>query len=295
MGHLCYKDLPFSKKIIGKLLKCIGFATDDGLKALLQIAEEITLVKDEFQVQRLEYLFGFGFLMHAKDSESNIIYGRRLQEVRSSQDEVYLVVSNLDARSSTDGLVHLLWNYHKRFENCALACLLHFLTLAAADEAVARYLSQLPAYDYTMARFTDFIRPYLLERHADNEKYPAASGYKEKQDQLIKVTSILDQYELFLQKLLKDEGIPEEQDYIRCPIQPYIVLQTGGQESEKVVQDRAINDALQMQVTQVGAFWISSKPRGCGLGNLSLPAQEKPQHEQKGESKPKEDIQDPNV
>lgn len=218
MGHLCYKDLPFSKKVIAKLLKCIGFATDESLKGLLGIVEEIALVKDEFQMQRLEYLFGFGFLMHAKDSEGNIIYGRQLQEVRSSQDEVYLVISTLDARTSTDGLIHLLWNYHKRFENCALACLTHVLDLANKDETVARYLAQLPAYDYTMARFTDFIRPYLLERHAENEKYPAATGYKDKQDQLTKVTSILDQYDLFLKKLLRDEGVPEEEDYIRCPV-----------------------------------------------------------------------------
>lgn len=154
--------------------------------------EEITLVKDEFQAQRLEYLLGFGFLMHAKDEAGNIIYGRQLQESRSSQNEVYLVVSNLDARSSANGLVHFLWQRHRRFENSALAVLLHLLKVAAADEAVARYLAQLPAYDYTMARFTDFARPFLAERHAENEKYQAATGYKEKQDQLVKLTSMLD-------------------------------------------------------------------------------------------------------
>lgn len=197
-------------------------------------------------MQRLEFLFGFGFLMHAKDAAGNIVYGRQLQEVRSSQDEVYLVVSSLDARSSTEGLTHLLWNYHKRFENRALACLQHFLAVAVADEAVARYFSQLPAYDYSMARFTDFARPYLAERHAENEKYQAATGYKDKQDQLVKVASILDQYEQFLQKQLKDEGIPEESDYIRSPVQPYIILQTGGAESEKVVLETAIDENVDM-------------------------------------------------
>jgi hypothetical protein len=154
------------------------------------------------------------------------------------------------------------------------------LTQATTDQTVARYLAQLPAYDYTMARFTDFIRPYLLERHAENDKYPAATGYKDKQDQLIKVTSALDQYELFLKKQLEDAGIPDEQDYIRCPIQPYIVLQTGGQDCEKVVQDDAIDETIQLRVTQVGAFWITSKPKGKGIGNLSLPEPEKPQKEE---------------
>ena len=50
VGHLCYKDLAFSKKLISKLLKSIGLATDEALKARLQIAEEVALVQDEFQV-----------------------------------------------------------------------------------------------------------------------------------------------------------------------------------------------------------------------------------------------------
>jgi hypothetical protein len=131
---------------------------------------------------------------------------------------VNLVLSALDARSSTDGLIHVLWNYHKRFEGCALTCLQQFLTLATTDETVARYLASLPSYDYSMGRFTDFIRPYLLERHADNEKYPTTTGYKDKQDRLIKLTSIFEQYELFIKKQLEGAGISEEQDYIRCLI-----------------------------------------------------------------------------
>jgi len=180
MAHLCYKDLTFSKQLISRVLKAVGFAADDGLKALLQIADEIALVKDEFQVQRLEYLFGFGFLMHAKDADGNIVYGRQLQDVGSSLHEVYVVASNLDARASTDGLIHVLWGNQKRFENKALACLQHLLSIAVADEVIAHFLSQLPAYDYSMARFTDFIRPYLAERHAENEKYQAATGYQDK-------------------------------------------------------------------------------------------------------------------
>ena len=54
------------------------------------------------------------------------------------------------------------------------------MTMVVADEGIAEYISRLPPYDYNMARFTDFIRPYLLEKMADNEKYKTATGYKEK-------------------------------------------------------------------------------------------------------------------
>ena len=54
------------------------------------------------------------------------------------------------------------------------------MSLVIADEDIAEYVSKLPSYDYSMARFTDFIRPYLLEKMTDNEKYKTATGYKEK-------------------------------------------------------------------------------------------------------------------
>ena len=116
--------------------------------------------------------------MHAKDADGNFLYGKQLQDARANQDEVFLVVSNLDSRTSNDGLIQLLWSYHKRFENRALACIQNILNLVVADESIADFMSKLPSYDYNMARFTDFIRPYLIERMTENEKYQAATGYK---------------------------------------------------------------------------------------------------------------------
>lgn len=76
MGHLCYKNLEFSKQIIGKILKSMSFASDEGILALLNILEQISMVKDELQIYRLEYIFGFSFLMHTKDAAGNFIYGQ---------------------------------------------------------------------------------------------------------------------------------------------------------------------------------------------------------------------------
>ena len=70
------------------------------------------------------------------------------------------------------------------------------------------------------------------------------------------------------------------------------MLQTGGQDCEKVVQDDAIDETIQLRVTQVGAFWITSKPKGKGIGNLSLPEAEKPQKEEKDQSNKRDEIQD---
>jgi hypothetical protein len=49
LAHLSYKNLPFSKKMIAKLLKCITYSTDaDAIDRLLKIVKELTLLKDEF-------------------------------------------------------------------------------------------------------------------------------------------------------------------------------------------------------------------------------------------------------
>ena len=75
-------------------------------------------------------------------------------------------MSSLDSRTSTDSIIQLLWNYHKRFENRALGCIENLMSLVIADEDIAEYVSKLPSYDYSMARFTDFscgaILPHVL-------------------------------------------------------------------------------------------------------------------------------------
>ena len=76
MAHICYKNLTFSKLLIAKVLKAISFSSDDSINALLKVAENVALVKDEFQMMRLEYILGYGFLMHARNIDGAFIYGK---------------------------------------------------------------------------------------------------------------------------------------------------------------------------------------------------------------------------
>ena len=81
-----------------------------------------------------------------------------------------------------------------------MGCLELLLTLANADDDIAEFISKIPSYDYSMARFTDFIRPYVADRRADNEKYKTAIGYKEKVTLYDETTKMLVKYEEFLVK-----------------------------------------------------------------------------------------------
>ena len=89
-------------------------------------------------------------------------------------------MSSLDSRIGTDGIIHLLWSCHTRFDNRSLACIQNLLNVVNADEDIAEFISKIPPYDYNMARFTDFIRHYLGEKMVENDRYKTAMGYKEK-------------------------------------------------------------------------------------------------------------------
>ena len=62
MAHLCYQDLKFSRKIIKVLIQSVSYSSNDEVKRQLVHIESITTLKDEYQWERLEYLFGRGFI-----------------------------------------------------------------------------------------------------------------------------------------------------------------------------------------------------------------------------------------
>lgn len=66
--------------------------------------------------------------------------------------------------------------------------------------------------------------------------------------------------------------------------------------------ETVVDDVVEVRVTQVGAFWITSKPLGKGKGNLSLPKPEEKAKDagaaaepKKEEPKPSDEITDPAV
>lgn len=64
-------------------------------------------------------------------------------------------------------------------DSFTLTCLQFLGELLASDEINALYFSQLPAPNYMMARYTDWMLPYLKKQMADTLKYPG-TGTDEK-------------------------------------------------------------------------------------------------------------------
>lgn len=72
MAHLSYGNLSFSRKICKKLLKGLSYSTNDDVERHLTVVAQLLKIKDQFQVHRLEYLLGFGFIMHREGVDGSI-------------------------------------------------------------------------------------------------------------------------------------------------------------------------------------------------------------------------------
>ena len=112
-------------------------------------------------------------------------------------DDVYHILSGLDARNHDDALLNMLWRYKGRMDSFTLACLHSLCELLTADEVIAGYFSRLPAPNYCMARYTDWISPYLAQQLTEAAKY-AGSGTATKEEKIAKVQELFAKYEAYL-------------------------------------------------------------------------------------------------
>lgn len=64
---------------------------------MLVIVEALATIKDEFQTMRLEYLFGFPFLMHIKGLSEFRQYGAAVM-IETREQEVFSICTGIDAR-----------------------------------------------------------------------------------------------------------------------------------------------------------------------------------------------------
>jgi hypothetical protein len=116
-----------------------------------------------------------------------------------------------------------------------------------------------------MARYTDWMLPYLKKQLEETKKYPG-TGTDEKASRIIKITSLLEEYESFLMKNLNQEVL-EQNKLMMNPSNSYIILKTLG---DKVVKKFEIDDTLEVTVSEVSCMWAENLPTGDG--NESLPS-----------------------
>lgn len=100
--------------------------------------------------------------MHTRVEDKILQYGAHVTR-KNTYEDVFQISTGLDARNHDDALLNLLWKYQGRMDSFTLTCLEFLGDLLASDEAIAEYFSNLAAPNYMMARYTDWMIPYLTK------------------------------------------------------------------------------------------------------------------------------------
>lgn len=72
------------------------------------------------------------------------------------------------------------------------------VNLLASDDNIAEYFSELPGPSYCLARYTDWIKPYLYEQLIDAKKGYSGSLSSSKEEIVVKTLSLYEKYEKYL-------------------------------------------------------------------------------------------------
>jgi hypothetical protein len=98
IGHLCWKNLQFSRKAGKVILKgCNKHKTEEVMSPIL-IANEYLTLKDEFQSNRVEWMLGLpSFEFKETHGNNELLASLRVgcQQIRECKDQVYTYKTNL--------------------------------------------------------------------------------------------------------------------------------------------------------------------------------------------------------
>jgi hypothetical protein len=110
------------------------------------------------------------------------------------------------AVSNEDPLLAQLLKAKGKMDTFAINCLTELLSLMAKDEDIARFIYRSAPPTYQMARYTDWIRPYLLYQRSEAERTSSYTYYKTKYENILKSIKYLDTFEdKFVAKFHQEE------------------------------------------------------------------------------------------
>lgn len=262
LSHLCYRNIKFSRKVSKKLLKAVSYSSNDQVVRHLGILLKIAQIQDEFQVHRLEFLFGFGCIMLVRREDNPLAqYGADVMRNTISH-EVYTICTPIDARIFDDSLLNLLWKYKGRMDSFTITCLESLGNLVLNDDLILNFFADIPAPNYNLGRYTDWILPYLTKQRDDALKYSAGSGTQEKLQTIATVNELFEAYE---QRVIQAKG--DEKFYIVTEVL-----------SEEIVSQNVFDEAIELTIIKIAAKFIESVPTGSG--NMSIDFSKKDTNEE---------------
>ena len=162
LANMCHENTKLSQKVSKVFIKAVNGANYDNIKNYLTALKPFLKLNDSLKPQRLEWVFGVSQIVQRKQyQQERYKYG--LEFVDRLNDECYSYVGPLTSATSTEEpLLAQLLKAKGKMDTFAINCLTELLSLMAKDEDIARYVYTSAPPTYTNARYTDWIRPYLV-------------------------------------------------------------------------------------------------------------------------------------
>ena len=169
LGHLCWKNLQFSRKAGKVILKgCNKYKTEEVMSPIL-IATEYLTIPDEFQHNRVEWVLGLPSFEFKETHGKDLLLGMKVgcQLIRECKDQVVTYKTNLFPAAggwgTPDSFLQKMYE-KKDFWNDGALCMLGNIIQACAEKdmnsLLLKTLLTIPGPSYACVRYWDWIEPH---------------------------------------------------------------------------------------------------------------------------------------
>ncbi len=160
----CYESKKYSKMLAKSLLKAINEDPTIDMIPYFTVLRSMLTINDVYQKKRVEWMFGIGapskaFVQLLPTAKSHEQLKMGLCLLDTIRENVNDYVSALTYNTKCESLLTLLWRHRKSFEIHPIRCLLDIMV---KSRTVFDYVTSLPPPTYQFAKYTDWIRPLVI-------------------------------------------------------------------------------------------------------------------------------------
>ena len=242
--HWCNEDLKYSEGIAKILLKTLNDRDITDIQGLFDVIAMFLTVDDSYVQHRIEWVLGVPAVCKLIISEASLPYFAGAC-ISCIDEELHSYPSTLDlfnSWNSNEGILTLIWKYHKRWETFCLIYIKYLLKIFTLSEDLAKYAKGLPPPTYQYLSFMHWLDDFVCRSRS------GYSGSKEDSSEEAYQTMLL-----FKEK----NGLNQEETYVI------------GKTLDKNLISEVEKDRVSLRLTEYKTEWFVSQPENHG--NKALP------------------------
>jgi hypothetical protein len=168
--RMCWDNTDLSLSIAQMLLDGIEKANYESVNPYCQVLVAFVTMADTLMEQRIQWMFGYPQpYFHSSSDTCACPYSLSDASVQ------YLSTLPSETGTTSSGILSLIYNNRKRYENYTITLLKALLVIANQLNSLTAYLLTLPPPSYLYAKYTDWIAPYIDQYVTESKKYQAGS------------------------------------------------------------------------------------------------------------------------